>query len=266
MNINIINGSDTFLCENIGSLEGFEFPEDRLVIEDIPARDGALYIGSRPGRRLLSWEGLLNSGGMYAARRELIRACRPGNLKTIKFTTLDNIPLQAEVEFRKPVMPYTMFRGKYLLQAIAPDFRFYSQTESSQSTGVTEAQGGLPVPAAIPGPIGGGSSANVSLTNDGNENTYPTFTIRGPGSNFVVRNVTTGQQFTISTTITATESIVVNTNLRTAFLGSQNVFGDFSGDWMYLQPGVNNLLFNAGAGKNDNTRLTIAFRSAYLGI
>lgn len=266
MNILITDQINSFLCEDVGSAEGFEYPSTRTVIEDIPAREGALFLGSQFGRRALSWQGTIKGEDVLERRRNLIKACRVGYLKTIQFTTKDNLDLQASVEILKILMPYQYTGIIYMIEAVAPDFRFYSQTLHSQSTLVTQAEGGTPIPAAIPAPIGGGSNLSFEITNDGNIYTNPTFTIQGPGSEFIVNNITTGESFTLDLTLQTGESVVIDTNERTAFQGNQNVFGAFTGDWMRLDPGSNTITFNVGTGKTTDTQLIVAYRDAYLGL
>lgn len=268
MDIRIVDNSlNEFTCEEVGGAEGFEYSETRPIIDDIPARDGALYIGSRFGRRPLSWQGFIRGLDVFERRRSLIRVCKVGELKTIEFTTFDGLELQAEVEILGLIMPYQKKAVVYLIEAVAPDPRFYSQELISETTEITEAEGGVPIPAAIPAPIGGGSSINFTLNNEGNTDTNPIFVIHGPGSDFVVQNTTTGEQFHLDLELTNTESVAIDTNLRTVIKGaSQNVFGSFSGDWMVLRPGNNIIIFNGGAGVDVETSLTVNYRHSYLGI
>lgn len=261
-----IIGNNGFTCTDIAQPSGFEFPETRPIIEDIPAREGAIYISSMFGRRNLSWQGLIREPDIQEKRRALIRACRVGQLKTIQFETCDGIPVQADIEVIRLLMPYRLNRSIYLIQAVAPDYRFFSQTLVTAHTFITESTGGTPVPAAVPAPIGGGSSIDFFVVNEGNIEASPVFTIRGPGTNFVVQNTTTGQQFTVNLTLLTNETVVIDTMRRTAFQGNQNVFGSFSGSWMTLIPGENRIKFNASGGTTANTRLTISFRSAWAGI
>lgn len=266
MNILITDQINSFLCEDVGYTEGFEYPTTRPVIEDIPAREGALYLGSQFGRRPLSWQGTIKGLDVLERRRNLIKACRVGYLKTIQFTTKDNLDLQAEVEILKILMPYQYTAIAYLIEAVAPDFRFYSQTLYTQASAVTQFQGGTPIPAAIPAPIGGGSNLTFEIVNNGNIYSNPIFTIQGSGTEFIVNNITTGESFTIDLTLQAGESVVVDTNERTAFQGNQNVFGAFTGDWMRLDPGSNFITFNVGTGKTSETELSVSFRDAYIGL
>lgn len=270
--ITIIDGDNEFsFYDNaegtiMRQFEGFEYPVTRPVIEDIPARDGALYIANQFGRRRMSWQGDLVHSDVYTLRRQLLLPMNVGQLKTMQFTTYDDLELQCEVAILNIIMPYTGKVHEYMIEVVAPDYRFYSQALHSFNTAVTETLGGMPIKAAIPGPIGGGSSISLTAENIGTIDTSPTFTIHGPGTNFMVQNTTTGERFDLTLTLTASEEVIVDTLNRTVFKGNQNVFGSFDGDWIVLEPGNNNIVFNAQTGKGVNTLLTVDFRDAYLGV
>lgn len=268
----IINGTTEYLCEDIGQKpEGFEAPTSRNVFINPPSRPGSVYINSLPGSRKLSWTGLIKSN-IPVNRRLLGAACLPGNLKTIKFETCDGIALQTEIEVDSLTNPYTRRRSPYLIQATAPDFRFLSQTLQSANTGVTQKSGGMPIPAAIPGPIGGASGTLFIVNNAGNTLSEPILTIRGPGTNFLINNVTTGVKLLLSLSLLAGEEVIINTSslVGTAYKGNQSVFGLITrtpaGKWVNLAPGNNIIQFSTSSGGNSNTRLTIQWRDAYSSI
>lgn len=265
MNINIV-GDTEFLSQYVSDMQGFEFPSTRVVLDDLPSRDGALFIGARFGSRPMSWKGLIKEPDVQEKRRELISACSVGELKTLEFETCDGIPVEAYVEVLDLVAPYKYNRCIYLVQVVAPDPRFFSQTETVKFTGITVDDGGTPIPTAIPTPIPGGSNLSFSVVNSGSYYATPTFSVRGPGTNFSIKNLTNGQQLLLNLTLTDNQTVIINTALKTAYLGTQNVFGSVVGDWITLVPGNNILAFNAGAGITANTRLTVSFKSAFLGI
>jgi hypothetical protein len=270
--IQIVDGSQSFTWYDnsqntiLRSFSGFEYPATRPVIEDIPARDGSLFVTSQFGRRRLSFQGDLLNPGVFARRRDAIRPLTQG-LKLLKFTTYDDLQLQTQVNIERVVMPYNHQIHTYLIEAVAPDYRFYTQALTTSQTGVTDSGGGTPVPAAVPAPVGGTTTTPLNVTNQGQVPTPAIFTIRGPGTNFVIRNTTTSHEFRLNLTLTSAESVVVDTLNRTATKGAnQNVFGSFQGDWMLLYPGQNRLQFSAGVGSDAQTRLTVSFRSSYLGV
>lgn len=271
-NITIVNDqlSEQFICENIRAFpEGFEFPEARNVFIDPPTRGGTIYINSLPGRRLLSWQGLITDD-IQESRRQLSLVCQIGSLKTIKFETCDGIALQTQIEIDKLINPYRPNRSPFAIQATAPDFRFLSQELVTAQTGITLIEGGLPIPAAIPAPIPGGSSLSFTVTNNGNVSAQPTLIVRGPGTNFLIQNITTGEKINLNLALVNNEEVTIDTLNRTASKASQNVYGSVvatpAGDWLSLAPGNNVIVFNAQSNKGVNTRLTVQYRHSYLGI
>ena len=248
------------------SFEGFEYPTSKNVIEDLPARDGSLYIDSKLRRRRLSVQGDLLGDSVFTLRRNLITPLTAGELLTLKFTTYDDLELQTSVVVDNLVMPYTHQIHRYLLEMIAPDFRFYSQELLSQSTEITSTPGGTPVSAAVPAPVGGGSSLNYLIENLGNYNTLPIFEITGPGTDFNIQNLTNGQSFNLNLTIASGHTVTIDTQNKSVTRSTTNLFGSFDGDFIQLSPGNNILTFNALSGTDSNTQLTTKYRHAYLGV
>lgn len=266
--ITIIGNDVTFVCEDIADPEGFEFPTVRSVYIDPPNQEGSLYINSLAGARIVAWRGLIKTD-IPTKRRELAAACYPGSLKTIKFTSCDGIEMQAFGEIEKFMNPYSNRRHPYLVEFKIPDPRFYSQTLNTLNTGITEAEGGTPIPTPIPAPIGGGSSLNFVIANAGNVYSKPKFIIRGPGTNFLIQNIDTGQKINLNLTLLSNETVEIDTADNSVFKGSTPVFGSAirtpSGEWIKLVPGNNRIVFNAQSGYTNNTRLTIEWRDAYGG-
>jgi phage-related protein len=105
------------------------------------------------------------------------------------------------------------------------------------------------------------------VNNAGNEFSPPTIIVRGPGTNFVVQNISTGKKFNLNLSLLAGEEVTINTLNRTVVKGNnQNVFGAFTGEFWFLRPGNNAISFNAVSGTDAQTRLTIRFRSAWRGV
>ncbi len=251
--------------EKVGSLVGFEYPELNVVSTDIPGKSGAFFIKSNFGRRNLSWQGLLNFG---VANRRAISALTAGTLKTLKFTTCDNLSLQTSIAVKKVLMPYTEHRSEVLIEAFAPDYRFYSQTLTNVNTAQTVSVGGVTLPTAIPIDFSNVTGVpKLTLTNNGDDETPPNFVITGPGTNFTIQNVTTGGLLQINTTLIAGETIEINTLDRTILLnGATNIFGYKSGNFWNIPVGVSYLNFRVQTGSNSDTTLNVQYRSSYKGV
>lgn len=264
-NFIIDNDGTEITLDRVGSLVGFEYPDINIVSTDIPGRSGVFFIKSDYGRRNLSFQALLDSG--VTARRD-ISSLNSNSLKTLKFTTCDNLSLQTEIAIKRISMPYSEQRSIALVEAFAPDYRFYSQTLTDVDTAPTVSTGGVTLPTSLPIDFSNVTGVpKLTLTNNGDEPSPPNFVITGPGTNFTIQNVTSGGILQINTTITANETIEIDTLNRTILLnGSTNYFGYKSGNFWDVPSGTSYLNFRVQSGSNSDTMLNVQYRSAYKGI
>lgn len=241
----------TFYDNALGTIlrefEGFEFAESKVVTEDIAANGGS-YAGSKFGRRTVSWIGDLVNGSsstIFELRRLLGATLRQtGYIKLIKITTYDDLLLQFYADITKLVNPYTNSVHTFLIEAVAPDWRLFSQTLHTQTI-----------------------TSNGTIVNAGNEITEPIFTINGPGTTFTITNTITGESFVISETLIAGQYITVDMNNCTVLLNDiVNIYDKFLGDFFSLAPGNNTLTFAASSGGGVGTNLITSWRDAYRGI
>lgn len=279
-NLTIIEQQDwnlfTFYDNALGTIlrefDGFEYADVRESIDDVAGPYGSVYVNSKFGRRRVAIQGDLVSSDVYAKRRLLSKALRQtGVMKLVKFTTYDDLHLQFECEVVKVVNPYTHKIHTFLIEMIAPDWRFYSQILSSHDVGQTTIGGGASIPATIPWAIASSISSETDvsniITNNGNETTDPIFTITGPGTSFLVRNETTEKEFTLSTTLEEGDEIVIDVKRRTIVLnGITNLYSSLSGELWSLIPGQNELRFLVSSGLTVATNLNVSYRDAYSGI
>lgn len=263
---NLDNGL-SFECEEISQPEGFETATSRTVFVDPPEVDGSLFINELAGRRQFSWRGLIKTD-IQANRRLLARVCRPGGLKLIKFQLCDGLALEA---YGTVVLnnPYSETRSPYLITVTSPDADFLGQEQKHASTGVTTRTGGLPIKAAIPAPIGGGSNIFLVVTNDGDVSAKPVLTIRGPGTTFFVQNVDTGEQINLNLTLSDNEQVSIDTKTNDVLKGNQIVFGSVVrtpiGQWITIAPGTNRFVFRVATGNTPNTRLMLDWQDLHSG-
>ena len=120
----------------------------------------------------------------------------------------------------------------------APYYRTYTADTSAYSTG------GLP--------------NLVAISNDGNADAYPIIQLSGPlmGRSWELVNETTGESLTFGLDLSSTDTLVLNTLDKTAYLGSQSVEYYVDGDWPHLQPGANILRVLIGTD-NADARITV---------
>lgn len=262
--ITIENGSNQFVCSDIGNLEGFESPDTIIVVEDVAKLFGAKYITSKYGKRRFSWRGLLKED-MLESRRDLIAACDARSEALIKFTTCDGLALQIPAVL-KLVAPYRLGKQTYLVEAIAADSRFVGQTLNEFETAQTVISGGAQIPATIPMSLYSSAVVSNVVVNDGNAEADPVFIIHGSGTHFTIGNQTTDQEFQIEYTLGSDDYIEVDVANRTVLLnGETSIYSYLEGDFWTLQPGNNTIRFVV-TGADENTLLTIQSRDSYIGI
>jgi phage-related protein len=228
----------------LNKFEGFEFSSFKSIFDEV-ASNGAIYTGAKFGKRRLAWSGDILGSDVYTLRRQMLAVLTQNKtIKTLKFTTYDDINLQCEAEIVKVLFPYTHQIHSYLIEAVAPDWRFYSQT--LQSVDIT---------------------ASETVNNAGNEQTMPIFKIYGAGEGFTITNTTTGESFELSTVLDSDDYITVDCKEKTVIKnGTSNIYKDFSGEFFSIVSGDNDLEFAIDSDDDENTKLNVTFRSAYRGV
>jgi hypothetical protein len=271
-----LNGDYFTLYDNaqgstLNDFEGFEYATVVPSIDELAGDYGAVYINSKHSTRRLSIKGDLISSDVFTLRRTLLKALRQtGTIKLLSFITYDNLLLQTEAEVVKMTNPYNHSVHSFLIEFLAPDWRFYSQELHSVNLPKTIVSGGASIPfPTIPLsiPISVDATTLHIITTAGNEATDPVFTITGPGENFIIENVTAGKQFILDYTLTSGQEVVIDVKNRTVVLdGTTNLYPFITGEFWSLLPGDNDLRFFISNGADVETNLNVVYRDAYNGI
>ncbi|MFI9598941.1 phage distal tail protein [Streptomyces sp. NPDC052043] len=109
---------------------------------------------------------------------------------------------------------------------------------------------------------------SVTIDNDGDDDAWPVWTIKGPATSITLINQTTGLRLVLTRTITAADTIVIDTRERqqTALLnGTTNLWPDLSTDsdlWP-LAEGVNQCSLTV-AGSTGATSVRLTYQPRYL--
>lgn len=145
------------------------------------------------------------------------------------------------------------------LSLLAPDPRRYGPPATAD-TGLAATTGGLSLPIVLPVSLGATASAGtLTVTNAGDMDSYPVFTVTGPCAPFTVSDAA-GRQLAYADTVPAGRTLVIDTALRSALLdGIANRV--VTGTWLRLTPGINQFSFKASS-YDAASRLAIAYRSA----
>jgi len=235
------NSDDTIMRE----FEGWEYANPVVSVEDVAGQQSSVFVNSKFGRRRLAFIGDLVASDVFAQRREMLAAMRQtGRLKLFEGTTYDDLLIRFEAEVVRIVAPYTHQVHSYLIELVAPDWRFYSQTLKSGTLAANQTD---------------------DFENEGTEITPPIFTITAPGNDIEIVNNTTGESFSIGD-LTGVQEVVVDVKAHTVTLDGSPAMGIFTGEFFELVPGINSISFNVPTGSSGATELQIQHRDAYNGI
>lgn len=250
--------------------EGFEYPSVLSSVEDVASNIGAVFVHSKFGRRRLSWSGDIVTSDVFSIRRQMLTPMsQNGRLLLLQFTTYDDLDLQCEAVIESVRNPYTHMVHTYLIEAIAPDWRFYSQDLVTQLMSPTVIAGGTGIPTPIPMSLSDAGEGELEneITNDGNEQTFPVLTVSGPGTGFTITNTETGESFYLDITLNSTQQIIIDSKARTVVRqNGQNAYSFFEGDFIMINPGSNLFTFLVDSGSTEDTSLEVEYRHAYRGV
>lgn len=87
----------------------------------------------------------------------------------------------------------------------------------------------------------GGGGGGAIITVDSITNVSPTIRITGPALNPILTNITTGQAIKYYGNILSSQTLVIDTNQKTAKLNGTSVIQNVDGDWLELAPGNNRM-------------------------
>jgi hypothetical protein len=241
-------------------------------------RDGGVIWNQLYDMRRITIEGMVVGGGsnpetdFFTQIRALTQAFRipnpqqdlplqvylwDGSVKTIYCRPID-APLIALQEEQTSY-------GSFQITLLCSDPFWNDSVVNTYSLTITTT-GGFPIPAPIPFPLGGTINM-VNIVNNGDIDTYATFTFTGNITNPTIVNTTTGENFSINTSLSGGDVVVVkkdNTGLQVTKNGS-NILSSFDGTFFKIRKGSNILVMNASIF--DSTSLcTVTFYNKYLSI
>lgn len=109
--------------------------------------------------------------------------------------------------------------------------------------------------------------AQATVDNGGDVEAWPVWTLSGPGSGLAINNLTTGKSLALSTSVTADETITVDTRpgRKTVTLGDgTNLFPDLTSRQLWpLDRGPNSIEVQLSGATSDSV-LQLSYRQRYL--
>lgn len=262
-------------------IDGLDTPSIRLPSFDRPNVDGSVVPNQLYSGRLITLSGLVFADDVatYRARRlaleQAIAIRRDSNNNsqslTLQMTTDDDKLVQVECYTKGFVFPdNNMMHGKFKIDLFSPSLYIVGQTLNNVDMFIFQG-GGFAVATAIPFAMNVAGGALASIVNNGNVDSYPFYILRGPLENPVFTNVTTGEQFSLTYTLTAGQLIEIDTLNRTVvfrdFAGDTpvNIRNYFSGTFATLTPGTNQCKLS-NADYSNTGLISIQYRDSYSGI
>lgn len=261
----------------VHSIEGLAYPNSRLSSYNRPGEFGSivsnvLYSG-RPITIIGSVYG--NTVIEYETRRQTLesalRIVRSANAvslpSTLKFTTMNDIALQADVFIKDfKMLAKDLHIADFFLELYSPDYALFSQT--LQSVSISRSTGGGSVyPFIYPIIYGAQTGGEQTFVNSGNVESYPIIYLNGPLTNPVIQNVTLGRSISLNLVLSSTDQVVINMKERTIVKNeNESVIAYRTDDSRYwwLLPGNNVVRFFTGSS-GDTGNAQIQFRDAFLG-
>lgn len=209
---------------------------------------------------------------LRARVRALVRAFRPGaGDGTLAVTDEDGLTLSIGLRYTGGLEGADERRNDYAWRAVATftatDPWFYGDDEVLPAL-LPPSRGFFPIfpfrfpPTAI--------NVRASVTNAGDEDAWPTWTVTGPGTAPTLTNNTTGAVIALKTVLTAGQSLTIVTRRNYQAVTRNdgvNLFGDLTSDpalWA-LVPGDNDVTVTM-TGATGTSAIVAAYRPRYAGL
>lgn len=257
-------------------LRGLGSPPPRQDVRDRARRHGSVDRTRYYQARLLEitdavlkgdpadvWTNLDELKGSFALGTDhIVRFRRKGMTVDERVTCKVAAELGADVNFE------TLGVILWSVALLAADPRIYSDVLTTARYSPTSAAGGVGLPLEFPLVFSGGTgSSTLTVTNNGNYETPPTFTVDGPATaGFSIVNESTGEEIvTQGITLAEGDSLVIDVDAREVTLAGTSrpdLVDASQTTWFELGAG-NTLLRLHGSGfEEDVTALTVSFRDA----
>jgi hypothetical protein len=241
------DGSSGLVVENV---TGWDSPNIRTTVVDLPEDDGAIAGKSFLGQRPWTLEGRvgvhLSAAGRNLAVSNLQSAARGLRLDALAKSSPSGLPAMQSACRLVGLRVSAQYLKNFQLQFVSADPRAYSQTLNSQSAT--------------------GASPAVTCVNAGNFPAPTTITITGPVTNAVITNSTNGDVFYLDTSVASGHTCVIDFLPRTCKDGGTDDYRYIrfpSSVWLALNPGTNALTLT-GSGTTGATGLQVQWRDAWV--
>jgi hypothetical protein len=250
---------------------GFDMPQIRQNIEDLPEADGAVAGDFFFGHRSVTLRGKIVSP--TAAERNQLALNMQRTIRGLRGdVTLRSQPSgQPAMQATGRLEAFRLTGGyvkEFLISFVCPDPRIYAQSLSQETVTGSTASVGAAFPWSFPVNFGGGTGAALTVTasNEGNIDTPAIIRVWGPLNNPQIHNIATGEIIYLdAVSLGSGQWIEVDTGAKTAVRhDGTNAYNNvrFPGSWWKLVPGAN-LIRVFGSGEGPGAELDVSWRSAW---
>lgn len=257
----------------IDALDGISRVDIRRSEDFLTSGDGGNIWERRYGMRIINLGGEIFSDDIteyYEKRNEMLAAFqKDSDDELLTITTSDGLSkaIYAKVvevpDFREEPGELANARYATVLKCQNP---FFQDTEATSVTVSPGVSGGTMVSSPVPSPVGMAGGV-AYITNNGDVVNTAKFTITGLIVNPSVFNMTTGEQFTIETTIGASDILEIyqdTQGFHVLLNGGTNYYQYFTGVFPGIAIGSNAIQFSGSS--SSGATLTIEYYSYYLGL
>lgn len=173
-----------------------------------------------------------------------------------------NARVRARQTLIDPDYTYGYIRSQYTF--FAPDPRYYDDPSTTSSLIPTVALGRTY--DRTYNLVYGGGSAGTTVYNTGNTTTYPLVTITGPITNPTIANGTTGEYITVNTTLTASDTMIIDLYEKTITVNGSSARNLLAGNskWFGCAPGNTTISFTGSGYTIGTTVATMTYSPAYV--
>lgn len=256
----------------VQGIDGRFSPPVTIITDKVPSSDGSRFREARFEDRILSIPWAVTEADRASVRSFLVTAARTFNqskgLGVLRLTDEASSSYDLSCILRDGLSGVDSdgrpLLQRVVLQFIAPDPFWYDTTAVSHSW-VTGDEPGSFFPIL---PLVLSSStvfAQPTILNDGDIKAWPVWTIAGPGSDFVVRNFTTGKTLSVNYTLGAQQTLEIDTRsgVKSVKVDGVSVFENATGALWPLEPGDNSISVELNASTSD-TVVGLSYRRGWI--
>lgn len=267
-------GLDDFGAEFwVQSVEGWDGADVRQAVTPQPNSHGAFDPVTYHDARKLTLSGTIvaqSAQDRRMAEQRLRQACGIGRIDPVTLR-VDEAPFARQVTVWLAGKPSFAASGPtmsvFSIPLIATDPLRYDVDEQDVLLGLPLTSTGFTYPYTYPVTYGVGAVGDMTLTNEGDADSWPVLHIQGPVTNPIVRNNTTGDQLNLTITLAAADYLDIDCRptVHTVVLNgsaSRRSSVQAGSRFPAVSPGDSVWQFRA-ASFQSAAQLTVSFRSAY---